>query len=119
MSEGKLAEVVLREEARPAIWLRMPLLLYAILLFLCGLALFLFGSIAYSLTQVVTPEVMPSRWLERLLVASGGLIWLGIGLGGLDLLVLLRFKRSRREVIVDLPAVKDLTVVLTAYNDEE
>jgi glycosyltransferase involved in cell wall biosynthesis len=58
-------------------------------------------------------------WLGQALVAGAALLWAGIVLGAVDVLVLLRYKRQRHQVLVDAPSVTGLTVVLTAYNDEE
>ena len=100
-------------------WRRLPLLLYGIVLALVGLAIHLVGAIAFVLTDTVAPGLLAPVWPGRLLVISGGLILLAIGLAALDLLVLLREKRQRHDVRVDPPAVRRLTVVLTAFDDEE
>jgi hypothetical protein len=49
---------------------------------------------------------------------SGTLLILGVILIAIDLFLLLPFKRTRREVIWEPPSNTNVTVVLTAYNDE-
>jgi hypothetical protein len=100
-------------------WRRLPLLLYAILLVSIGLASHLIGAIAVVLSVTVAPGLLAHVWPAGLLVVSGGLILLAIGLAALELLVLLPQKRQRQDVMVEPPAVRHLTVVLTAFNDAE
>lgn len=50
---------------------------------------------------------------------SGCVVWAGAVLAAVDLFVLLPAKRHDRRVVWDPPANPRLTVVLTAYNDEE
>jgi hypothetical protein len=96
---------------------RFPFLLYGIFLVLAGLVIHLVGTIALILITL-TSEVRATVWPERLLVASGSLVLLGGVFGALDLLALLPRKR-RHDVVFDPPAVRSLTVVLTAFNDAE
>jgi hypothetical protein len=113
---------VLRErEKRASIkrWRRLPLLLYGIVLIGVGLAVHLVGTIAFVLGDMVAPGLVSPVWPGRLLVVSGGLILLATAFAALDLLVLLREKRQRHDVIMEPPAVRQLTVVLTAFNDQE
>ncbi len=99
-------------------WRRLPLLLYALVLITFGLATHLAGAIAYALTEILTPGVSTPVWPARLLVVSGGLILLAGGLAAVDLFVFLPRKRQRPDVVMEPPGVRDLTVVLTAFNDE-
>ncbi len=118
----KLGELVLREHEKPSPmprWWRLPLLLYGIVLISVGLAIHGVGTIAIVTVGTLAPELPAPVWLVRLLVISGGLVLLSGGLAALDLLVLLRKKRQRYGVMMEPPAIRDLTVVLTAFNDEE
>jgi uncharacterized protein with PIN domain len=113
--------LVVREHEKPAPvrgWRRLPWLLYGIVLISMGLAIHLAGVIAFVLTAILAPGVLAPVWPGRLLVASGGLILLAMGVAALDLLVLLREKRQRHDVMMEPPSVRQLTVVLTAFNDE-
>jgi hypothetical protein len=95
----------------------LPLLLYGIFLVLVGLLLHLVGTLAVILTGVFSSAAAAAAW-SWLLVASGGLVLLGGALGALDVLALLPRKRSH-DVMIDPPSVRFLTVVLTAFNDEQ
>ena len=97
---------------------RVPLLLYGIFLGLAGLTLQLLAIVALLLTAVSSPDASPSTWPGRLLVVSGGLVLVSGVLGALDVLVLLPRKRTH-DVMIDPPPVRFLTVVLTAFNDEQ
>jgi len=94
------------------------LLLYGILLAGAGLLVHLTGTLALVLTAIRSEP--PATGLPLgLLAISGGLFVLSGVLAALDLIVLLPKKRQRHEVMVEPPAQRDLTVVLTAFNDEE
>ena len=113
---------MLRENEKPASlprWRRLPLLLYAIVLTLVGLAIHLVGALAFVLTETIAPGLMPAAWPGLLLVVSGGLVLLASALVAMDLVVLLPRKRQRHDIMMAPPAVRYLTVVLTAFNDEE
>jgi molybdopterin-guanine dinucleotide biosynthesis protein A len=99
-------------------WRRLPLLMYALVLISVGLATHLSGALVFALTETVVPGLLSSAWPGRLLVVSGGLILLASGLAAVDLLVFLPRKRQRHEIMMEPPAVRYLTVVLTAFNDE-
>ena len=99
-------------------WRRLPLLLYALALILVGLAVHLVGALAYVVTEMLAPGSLAPAWPVRLLMVSGGLILLATGLTLAELLVFLPRKRQRHDVMMEPPAVRDLTVVLTAFNDE-
>jgi hypothetical protein len=96
---------------------RFPFLLYGIFLVLAGLLIHLVGTIALILVKL-SAGGPATVWSERLLTASGSLVLLGGVFGALDLMALLPQKR-RHDVAFDPPAVRSLTVVLTAFNDEE
>ncbi|HEY6613415.1 MAG TPA: hypothetical protein VIZ32_02820, partial [Vicinamibacterales bacterium] len=112
---------MLRENEKPASlprWRRLPLLLYAIVLTLAGLAIHVAGAIAFVLTETIVPGPLPAAWPGRLLVVSGGLVLLASALAAMDILVLLPRKRQRHDIMMKPPAGRYLTVVLTAFNDE-
>lgn len=98
-------------------WRRLPLLLYGIILVMVALAIHLVGTIAL-VVAAVAPRVPSPGWAAQLLVISGGLVLVASALAALDLMVLLPGKRERHDVKMDPPPTRDLTVVLTAYNDE-
>ena len=98
-------------------WRRLPLLLYGIILVMVALAIHLVGTIAL-VVAAVAPRVPSPGWAAQLLVVSGGLVLVASALAALDLMVLLPGKRERHDVKMDPPPTRDLTVVLTAYNDE-
>ena len=113
---------MLRRREKPATtprWRRLPLLLYGIALVPVAIAIHLVGAVAFILSETVASGPMAPEWPGRLLVTSGGLILLAGGLAAADLAVLVRGKRQRHEVMMEPPAVRHLTVVLTAFNDEE
>lgn len=75
------------------------------------------GTMALFIAMVA-PRLPWSEGAFRLLTISGGLVVTACVLAALDVLVLLPGKRERRDIMMDPPVVRDLTVVLTAYNDE-
>ncbi len=99
-------------------WRRLPLLLYALVLGFAGVALHLAGALVFALTEVMVPGWLAAAWPGRLLVVSAGLILLASGLAVVDLLVFLPRKRQRYDIMMEPPAIRHLTVVLTAFNDE-
>lgn len=98
--------------------LHPPLLLIGLLCFCVGLATYMLGVLLgvprylFGLQESLTPV---SHWLVWY---SGVPIMLGIGLTLFDLLVLFHGKRRRTGLRCDALANRDLTVALTAYNDE-
>jgi hypothetical protein len=100
-------------------WRRLPLLLYAVFLIPAGLAILLAGAIAFVVSETMELGSLPPAWPGWLLAISGGLVALASGLAAIDLLVLLPRKRQRHDIMMDPPATRHLTVVLTAFNDEE
>jgi glycosyltransferase involved in cell wall biosynthesis len=96
---------------------RCPLLLYGIFLVLTGLAVHLVGTVALILMVTASATAPASVWYA-LLVGNGSLVLLGGVLGVLDVMVLLPRKRLH-DVMIRPPAVRFVTVVLTALNDEQ
>jgi hypothetical protein len=96
-----------------------PILMYGVLLFFIGIALYLCG------VALVVPRYVLG--LNRMLYPiSEGLVWysgipvtLGIGATVFDLFVLLSHKRVDEPIRSKPLADKQVTVVLTAYNDEK
>ncbi len=94
-------------------------LMYAMLLFFFGIAMYLFGvalvvpRYVFGLNKVLYP-------VSEAIVWYGGIpVTLGVGLALLDLFVLLSHKRSDQPIRCDLLTDKRVTVALTAYNDEQ
>ena len=94
-------------------WRRLPLLLYALVLISVGLAIHLAGAVAFALARMLAPGLLAPASSAWLLVVSGGLILLAGGLAAVDLFVFLPKKRQRTDIMMEPPAVRDLTVVLT------
>jgi Glycosyl transferase family 2 len=96
-----------------------PILMYGVLLFFIGIALYLCG------VALVVPRYVLG--LNRMLYPiSEGLVWysgipvtLGIGATVFDLFVLLSHKRVDEPIRSEPLTDKQVTVVLTAYNDEK
>jgi glycosyltransferase involved in cell wall biosynthesis len=98
-------------------WKTAPLLLYGVLFFLLGFATCLIGT-AFLLVSGILPHTAGFALGVKIVCCSGFCLWFGMALGSVDLFVLLRYKRAERRVGLNYPQVWDLTVVLTAYNDE-
>lgn len=96
----------------------MPFLLYGLLLFCFGIAMYLFGVVLVipryllNLHELLDPV---SAWLVWY---SGVPIMLGLSLALFDLLVLFDGKKPDRPVRFDPVTRRKVTVALTAYNDE-
>jgi glycosyltransferase involved in cell wall biosynthesis len=92
--------------------------MYAVILFVFGIAMYLFG------VALVVPRYLLglNKWLYPIsaaIVWYGGIpVTLGIGLALVDLFVLLSRKRSDEPIRFDPIQNKRVTVALTAYNDE-
>jgi len=95
---------------------RVPLLLYGVLLFLAGIAIYIVLVPAGMLLDRMpdAPHAIP----RALLLLSVTLVWAGIIAGAVDLFLLLPFKRRQRRVDYMGFDNRKVTVVLTAYNDE-
>ncbi len=102
-------------------WLvRLALLYWGVMLIIAGLSAYFLG-IALSVVRLVFGLDDPWRaWNELLVWYSGVPTTIGLGLIVIDLLIVLPFKRAgRRQADPIGPPVSRLTVVLTAYNDEQ
>lgn len=110
-----------RERAAPAslstcaTW---PLLLCGLLLSLLGITLCVITSAWATILLLIEPYPQFSPFELGLLLAGGGAVVLGVLLIITDLFALLPGKRQRRLVSFDHIPNRQLTVVLTAYNDE-
>ena len=93
--------------------------MYGVVLIAAGLTIHVVGAVAILFTGVLAPGLVAPAWPGRLLIVSGCLVLVAMGLAAVDLLVLLRWKRQRPDVMIEPPAVRALTVVLTAFNDEQ
>ncbi len=96
----------------------LPFLLYGVLLALAGVAVFILVA-----GSDVLSALLLGRWSEHLshsaYLASGMAVWFGIVLASLDVFLFLPEKRRKPLVPFEPPGSTDLTVVLTAYNDQE
>lgn len=96
-----------------------PWLLYGIYLFCLGTLMYLFGVV------LVVPRLILAldQWLrpiaEWLVWYSGVPMMLGLAFALIDLLVLFEWKRRRVRYREDKMRQSRVTVVLTAYNDED
>ena len=97
---------------------RVPALLYGVLLFLAGSTVYLFLSFTDVLSWLTGAHWLNAGWKQPVEYTAAALVWSGIALGALDLFVLLPYKRQPDSSEVSRPAPHQLTVVLTAYNDE-
>src|SRR4030095_6199984 len=97
---------------------RVPLLLYGLLLSGGGLAVYFFGVLMVMSRRLLFPSSTFVSLYQRTVWYSGILFFLGILLMVVDLALLVRFKRRRHGVRFDLPTTTEITVALTAYNDE-
>ena len=95
-----------------------PALLYGLLISGAGISLFVFAVLLRVVLLLPDPHGK-FLWLIRFIIwYSGAPVVVGILLILFDLFVLLPGKRTRVDVQWDPPANSDLTVALTAYNDE-
>jgi glycosyltransferase involved in cell wall biosynthesis len=92
-------------------------LLHGVLLILFGFALYLTTVVLAGLSRLV-PGSPFGQLLRATLWYSGLPVFAGLGLCAVELFLLLPRSRHTRSVLVEAPAEKRMTVVLTAYNDE-
>jgi hypothetical protein len=92
-----------------------PLLLYGLILFLCGMVVAVAEPLVGLALTLFGTGTKPFSWPAYV---AGALLWAGVILGAIDLFALLPRKRRSRTVDYSPPANSQVTVVLTAYNDE-
>lgn len=95
-----------------------PAFLYGLLIVGTGLVIYISGVLIGFFRIFLDPS---GQWLwvvDRIVWYSGMPVVVGLILILFDLFVLLPNKRDRKEIRWDPPLKKNLTVVLTAYNDE-
>lgn len=97
-------------------WKSAPLLLYGVIVFLLGLAIYLLGAGVEIGATLLGRHGL--NWSRGILLWSGLLIFVSAGLAGFDLFVLLPYKRPKHPMQFAELRLRGLTVVLTAYNDE-
>jgi glycosyltransferase involved in cell wall biosynthesis len=97
---------------------RVPALLYGVLLFLTGLAVYLLVSLTELLSWLAGTPWVNGAWNQPVEYTAAILVWSGIAFSALDLFVLLPYKRQPDGSEIERPVPRELTVVLTAYNDE-
>ena len=95
-----------------------PLLLYGLLSASFGLAMYLVGIVMVVPRTVLGLDSLLLRLDEWVVWYSGMPVMLGLVLGAADLFLLLPGKRRRIPARVDVPTGRQVTVVLSAYNDE-
>jgi hypothetical protein len=101
-----------------ALFVKTPLLMYAILLFCFGVTTYLFG-VALVVPRYLLGLNAHLRTLNESIVWYSGIpVTLGVGLALVDVLALLSRKRLDEPVRFDPVADRHVAVTLTAYNDE-
>ncbi len=96
-----------------------PLLLWGMLSFVVGLAMYVLGILLVFPRYLLGLHSLFDAPAHALVWYSGMPILLGITLALIDFFFLLRFKRPSREVRFTPVKRRRVTVALTAYNDEE
>ncbi len=98
----------------------LPLFFFGALLALLGLGIYFFGII-FSVFRLVFQLSEPfRRWNEAIIWYSGIPFTLGVGLGALDLALLLPSKRKQSlRKVVNPVSDRRVVVALTAYDDEQ
>ena len=92
-----------------------PLMLYGVLVLVFGFGLYTCVAVAAFIAALITPS---AGWSVPLMRDIGLIIVAGLALIAIELKFLLPCKRSDRRVPHDPVPNTQLTVVLTAYNDE-
>jgi hypothetical protein len=96
----------------------VPCLLYGVLLALAGITVFVLLAGSDVILALLLGR-WPAQSSHSAYLATGMAVWVGIVLALIDLFLFLPKKRREPLVRFDPPAGSDLTVVLTAYNDQE
>ena len=97
---------------------RVPFLLYGILLFSAGIAVYLFGVMLVIPRRFMGMNALLMPLNEWIVWYSGVPTFVGAAMALFDVLVLLPFKRHAGGLRMDPVADRHVTVALTAYNDE-
>ena len=97
---------------------RFPALLFGLLIMAAGIGVYFLGIIIGSFHFFLDPHNQWRRVVELIVWYSGIPVVVGLALILGDLFLLLPQKRTRGSVDWSPPSNCDLTVVLTAYNDE-
>ena len=95
-----------------------PAFLYGLLISCAGIAIYILGVMIGFFRIFLDPNGYWIQVVDRIIWYSGMPVVAGLILILFDMTVLLPKKRSRRAIYWDPPGNTDLTVVLTAYNDE-
>ena len=95
-----------------------PAFLYGLLISGAGFIIYILGVLTGFFRIFLDPHGHWIQEIDRIIWYSGMPVVAGFILIMFDLTVLLPKKRSRRTIYWDPPGNTDLTVVLTAYNDE-
>jgi len=98
--------------------LALPLLLYGVLFFCVGTAMYVIGIMMVFPRYLLGLNALLLPLDERIVWYSGLPIMVGFGLSLIDLFILFPGKRSRQPVAVRPIGDGEVTVALTAYNDE-
>ncbi len=98
---------------------RVSLLPYGGLLVCCGLSIYAACVILAPFLHLLTGQSAAYGTLGRILWWSGAPVAVGILLAAIDLFILLPYKRRSNFVRFGAPENSSVTVVLTAFNDQE
>jgi hypothetical protein len=112
-------ETMKTQSALLAVLLKMPFLLYGIYAFVFGIFMYLIGVLMVVPRYVLVSYVQLTTISELLVWYSGIPIVVGFALSLFDLLLLFERKRPLGGLITSQVDTDNVTVALTAYNDEE
>jgi Glycosyl transferase family 2 len=99
--------------------LRIPFLLYGMLAFSFGIAVYLIGVMLAVPRYILGLNSLLLPLNEWLIWYSGVPVFIGIAMAMIDLIWLLRIRRDLQPLRFDMPRDRHVTVVLTAFNDED
>ena len=119
MANGTMTQQAMSDETRPYMpRRRFRGLLYGLLLALLGFAIYIAVVLLASINRFLSGHYL-DLWLRYAVWCSGVAVFVGMFLCAFDLFVLLPRYPRRIRVPFYRPTNEYLTVVLTAYNDEE
>lgn len=119
MVYGTITQRTVSDETRPYLpRRRFRGLLYGLLLGAFGFTIYIVVVLAASINRFLSGHYL-DVWLRYAIWCSGVAVFVGVLLCAFDLFVLLPRYPRRIQVPFDRPTNEYLTVVLTAYNDEE